>query len=195
MWANYWMVEQLLGSGVHGVLRAHAQSPAAVRVMVQSARYPNAPPADGLDEGLRGNGGQGFAIGIWGVSNAEYQRMADPWPLNPDGELLVGLKIEDRHALENAEASVGISGVGFAEWGPGDMSLSFNVTRADDPAVLRNARNRVFAATRQVGIAFLNQMNAQNIEAMIDEGVRIGSNPGAEVADQGRRYTERTMPW
>jgi hypothetical protein len=46
-----------------------------------------------------------------------------------------------------------------------------------------------------VGIAFLNQMNAQNIEAMIDEGVRIGSNPGAEVADQGRRYTERTMPW
>jgi 4-hydroxy-2-oxoheptanedioate aldolase len=195
MWANYWMVEQLLGSGVHGVLLAHAQSPAAVRVMVQAARYPHAPPADGLDEGLRGNGGQGFAAGIWGVSNAEYQRLADPWPLNPDGELLVGLKIEDRHALENAEASVGISGVGFAEWGPGDMSLSFNVNRADDPAVLRNARNRVLAATRQVSIAFLDQMNAQDIEAMIDEGVRIGSNPGADVADQGRRYTERRMPW
>ena len=195
MWANYWMVEQLLGSGVHGVLLAHAQSPAAVRVRVQAARYPHAPQADGLDEGLRGNGGQGFAAGIWGVSNAEYQRMADPWPLNPDGELLVGLKIEDRYALENADASVGISGVGFAEWGPGDMGLSFNVNRADDPVVLRNARNRVLAATRQMGIAFLDGMNAQNIEAMIDEGVRIGSNPGADVADQGRRYTERTMPW
>jgi len=30
---------------------------------------------------------------------------------------------------------------------------------------------------------------------MIDEGVRIGANPGADVADRGRRYTERTMPW
>ena len=195
MWANYWMVEQLLGSGVHGVLLAHAQSPAAIQVMVQAARYPHAPPFDGIDEGLRGNGGQGFAARIWGVSNAEYQRMADPWPLNPDGELLLGLKIENRHALENAEASVGVSGVGFAEWGPGDMSLSFNVSRADNPTVLDNARNRVLAATRQAGIAFLNQMNAQTIEAMIDEGVRIGANPGPEVADQGRRYTERRMPW
>ena len=25
MWANYWMVEQVLGAGVHGVLLAHAQ--------------------------------------------------------------------------------------------------------------------------------------------------------------------------
>ncbi len=40
-----------------------------------------------------------------------------------------------------------------------------------------------------------NQMNADTIEAMIDEGVRIGANPGADVADQGRRYTNRRMPW
>ena len=195
MWANYWMVEQVLGAGVHGVLLAHARSPEVVRVLVQAARYPHAPEAKGVGEGLRGNGGQGFAARIWGLTNAEYQRGADAWPLNPEGELLIGLKIEDRHALQNAEASVGVPGVGFAEWGPGDMSLSFDVNRADAPQVLADARARVLAATKQAGIPFLNRVRADDIEQMIDEGVRIGSNPGAEVADRGRRYTNRRMPW
>jgi 4-hydroxy-2-oxoheptanedioate aldolase len=195
LWSNYWMVEHLLGSGVHGVLLAHARSPEAVKVLVQAARYPHAPQTDGIDEGLRGSGGQGFAARIGGVSGAEYQRMADPWPLNPDGEVLIGLKIEDRHALAQVEASTAVPGVGFAEWGPGDMSMSFDVTRAEAPQVLVDARARVLAAAQQAGISFLNQVNANTIEAMIDEGVRIGANPGPEVADQGRRYTKRRMPW
>ena len=195
MWGNFWMVEHLLGSGVHGVLLAHARSPEVVKVLVEASRYPHAKKADGLDEGLRGSGGQGFAARIWGVSNAEYQRLADPWPLNPEGEILVGLKIEDRHALQNAEASTAVPGVGFAEWGPGDMSMSYNVSRAENPQVLVDARARVFAATKAAGIPFLNGMNAGNIIAMIDEGVRIGSNPGADAADMGRRHTGREMPW
>jgi len=193
MRANYWMVEQVLGSGVHGVLLAHARSPEAVRVLVQAARYPHAPPAEGIEEGLRGSGGQGFAARIWGVSQQEYRRLADPWPLNPEGELLIGLKIEDRHALENAEESTVVPGVGFAEWGPGDMAMSFDAP--GNAQVLVDARARVLAATKRAGIAFLNTVNAQDIEAMIDEGVRIGANPGAEVADRGRRYTGRAMPW
>ena len=197
MWANYWMVEQVLGSGVHGVLLAHARGPDVSRILVEASRYPHAPKADGVGEGLRGNGGQGFAARIWGVSNDEYQQLADTWPLNPNGEILVGLKIEDRHALETAEASVGVPGIGFAEWGPGDMSMSYNVSRQGGqmPQVLADARARVFAATKKAGIPFLNQMNAQNIEQMIDEGGRIGAGAGAEVADRGRQYTERRMPW
>ena len=197
MWANYWMVEQVLGSGVHGVLLAHARGPDVSRILVEASRYPHAPKADGIGEGLRGNGGQGFAARIWGVSNDEYQQLADTWPLNPNGEILVGLKIEDRHALETAEASVGVPGIGFAEWGPGDMSMSYNVSGQGGqmPQVLADARARVFAATKKAGIPFLNQMNTQNIEQMIDEGVRIGSGAGAEVADRGRQYTKRQMPW
>ncbi|MYN64986.1 MAG: hypothetical protein F4X11_08160 [Acidobacteria bacterium] len=195
MWGNYWMVEQVLGSGVHGVLLAHARTPEVVRILVQSSRYPHAPKTEGIGEGLRGSGGQGFAARIWGVSSQEYQRLADPWPLNPNGEILVGLKIEDRHALENAEESVAVPGVGFAEWGPGDMSMSYNVQRAEMPQVLVDARARVFEATKKAGVAFLNGMNGDNIIAMIDEGVRIGSGPGPEAADRGRRHTNRQMPW
>jgi len=58
---------------------------------------------------------------------ADYPQKADAWPLNPDGELLFGLKLEDKCALENAEQNLKVPGIAFAEWGPGDMSLSLGV--------------------------------------------------------------------
>lgn len=199
MRANYWMVEQVLSAGVHGVLLVHVRSPEAVRVFVQAARYPTHTQAvgDGLSEGLRGSGGQGYAARIWGISAAKYQQLADPWPLNPDGEILLGLKIEDRHALRNAESSTSVPGVGFAEWGPGDMSMSFGVPRMSDGTyqkVLVDARARVLAATKSAKIAFLNSVTPENVEQMIDEGVMIGA-ANQEAAEKGRRYTRRQMPW
>ena len=40
MWSNYWMVEQVLGSGAHGVLLAHARTPEVARILVQSFALP-----------------------------------------------------------------------------------------------------------------------------------------------------------
>ena len=199
MRANYWMVEQVLGSGVHGILLCHARSPEAVRVLVESARFvtnKRAVGSGGLGEGMRGAGGQGFASRIWGISGDEYTRKAEPWPLDPEGEILLGLKIEDRHALQNAEASVAVPGVGFAEWGPGDMGMSLGITGAEgrSSAIMQQARKKVFDATRKAKIAFLNGVNPENVKQMIDEGVRIGSG-GQEAAEIGRKYTKRKMPW
>ena len=56
---------------------------------------------EGLDQGLRGSGSQGFASQISGLNQNEYLRRADIWPANPDGEILLGVKIEDSYALEN----------------------------------------------------------------------------------------------
>ena len=150
----------------------------------------------GLSEGLRGSGSQSYAAGIWGVSPEEYLRAADPWPLNPAGELLLGLKIEDRHALDNAEQTTRIPGIGFAEWGPGDMAFSFGFIERPRPYpdVLLNARERVLQATRGADIFFLNAVSAENVEALIEEGVMIGA-ANREAAETGRRYTKRKMPW
>lgn len=199
MRANYWVIEQILASGAHGVLLAHARSAEVVQTLVQAARYPHAPDAEGIGEGLRGHGGQAYAASIWGVSEEEYRRLADPWPLNPDGEIIIGLKIEDRHALENAEAIAAVPGVTFAEWGTADMSMSFNVPDARSatelPKVLQDARERIFAATQVAGVRFLDGMPRDRMTQLIDEGVRIGANPGADNADYARRYTGRRMPW
>ncbi|MBI3973942.1 MAG: hypothetical protein HY332_21905 [Chloroflexi bacterium] len=197
MRANAWMVKQVLARGVHGILLCHAETPGAVRAFVESARYPFAKPAEGLGDGRRGSGGQGSAARIWGVSAAEYLQKADVWPLNPEGEILLGLKIENKRALANVEASTSVPGIGFAEWGPGDMGMSLGFTDRHDPPYppeMQQARARVLAACKAAGIAFLNQVRPHTVVDMIAEGVLIGAG-GQEAAEIGRKHTGRTMPW
>ncbi len=199
--ANAWMVKQVLATGVHGLILCHAEQPEAVRAFVEAARYPFARigVGAGLDEGLRGQGGQQGAAEIWGVSVDEYLERADAWPLNPKGELMIGLKIENKQALANAEASTRVSGIAYAEWGPGDMGMSFGYPSRHDPPYppeMKRARDRVFAACKAAGVPFLESMGPDNVIAKIDEGVKIGSSGlGREAADIGRRYTKRTLPW
>ena len=107
--ANAWMFEQVLGTGVHGILLVHADTPGAVRALVEAVRYPNREQGvgqAGLKEGTRGAHGAAMAAKIWGVSTEEYMQKADPWPLNPNGELLIGVKIEDKVALSNVEETL-----------------------------------------------------------------------------------------
>jgi 4-hydroxy-2-oxoheptanedioate aldolase len=200
MRANSWMVSQVLGCGVHGLLLVHANDPAAVRTFVEATRYPfnQAGVGAGLGEGLRGSSGQKHAASIWGLPVPEYLQKADPWPLNPDGELLLGLKIENRHALANAEITTKIPGIAFAEWGPGDMGMSLGHPDAHDPPYppdMQAARDRILAACKAAGIGFLEQVTPENVVAQIEAGVTIGSGQNLQAAAEiGRKHTGRTMP-
>jgi 4-hydroxy-2-oxoheptanedioate aldolase len=106
--ANAWMFNQVLATGVHGVLLTHADTPGAVRAFVESIRLPIHKQGvdQGINEGRRGAHGTPTAAKIWGVTEQEYLDKADAWPLNPQGELLLGVKLEDKYALANAEANV-----------------------------------------------------------------------------------------
>jgi len=197
--ANAWMFHQVLATGVHGILLCHADSPGAVKAFVEAVRFPTHKQGvdQGISEGRRGVHGNTTAARIWGISADQYIDKADVWPLNPDGELLLGLKLEDKYALANAEDNLKVPGIGFAEWGPGDMSLSLGVRSPGPgpmPAVLQQARARVLAATKARKIFFLNSVNATNVIDMIKEGVMIGSG-GQQAAEVGRKYTKREMPW
>jgi 4-hydroxy-2-oxoheptanedioate aldolase len=192
--ANHWVVHQVLAAGVHGILLCHARDAEAVRALVELARYPFAPQADGLGEGLRGAGSENYAASIWGVTRNEYLASADPWPLNPNGELLLGLKIEDSHALENAAETTAVPGIAFAEWGPSDMEFSLiglPQRGGQQLPEMQAARNTVFDAVRASGIYMLDICNEANVADRIDEGVMICT--GGQNA--GRAHTEREMPW
>lgn len=183
MAANTWQITQLLGRGVHGLLLCHAESRGAVEVFVDATRY-------SFRGGSRGNGSQGTAAAIWGLSPDDYMDRADPWPLNPGGELLLGLKIENRRALENVEETVSVPGIAFAEWGPGDMAMSFGFrpTRENwERPELREARNRVFNACRDAGVRFLEAAEPDEVAAKYDEGVRVFA-AGEEAARIGREH-------
>jgi 4-hydroxy-2-oxoheptanedioate aldolase len=196
--ANAWMFQQVLATGVHGILLTHADTPGAVRAFVEVSRLPIHKQGldKGVNEGRRGVHGAPTAAQIWGVSQDEYLNKADAWPLNPNGELLLGLKLEDKYALANAEENLKVPGIAFAEWGPGDMALSLGVRgpNAEKDPKMQAARAKVFAACKANHIFFLNSMNPANVIDMIKEGVMVGP-ANQEATEIGRKFTKRQLPW
>ena len=193
--ANAWMFEQVLATGVHGILLCHATTAGAVRAMVEAVRYPNREQGvgrQGLQEGRRGAHGAAMASQIWGVSAAEYMQKADVWPLNPNGEILLGVKIEDKFAYKNVDSIVKVPGIGFGEGGPGDMGLSFGFKR-DDPRA-KEVQDKIFAAAKAQHLYWLGIGGSEAaIAAAIKEGHMVGS--GEQTAAIGRKITKRPMPY
>lgn len=195
-----WMIQQALAQGVHGLHLGRARDPEAVKLYVQAARYPfHKKAVEVLGDGVRGWGSQKYGAWVWGIDEKEYLKRADVWPLNPEGEIILGLKIEDKQALQNAEKSIATPGVAFAEHGPRDMGLSYGYLegRADPPvpAEVQSAGDRVLAACKANKVFFLDNVLPDNVEAQIDRGVMIGAGRREDSAEMGRRYTKRQMPW
>ena len=204
--ANHWMIQQALACGIHGLHLCHARNPEAVAAFVCAARYEIHRQAvgAGLEEGLRMFGAHEFAAGIWGVSPRQYYSVADVWPLNPRGELMIGVKIEDHVGLPNTETIVRVPGVIFAEWGPRDTSyangfldVAFDYGRKAgvvEPPPLKAAADRVIAASKAAGVFILDNVRPENVTQQIDAGVMIAAGGLKEAAELGRKHTRRPMP-
>ncbi|CAN5415257.1 hypothetical protein BH10CHL1_BH10CHL1_44800 [soil metagenome] len=195
---NSWQFRQILARGVHGVLLCQAEDPAAVQAFVEACRYPinRIGVGEGLEEGRRGVGSEPSVTPIWGVNRDEYLRLADPWPLNPAGELLLGVKIESAAAVPHIEAILSVPGLGFAEMGPGDLSLSLGYFHLPQPMPpeMQEIRRRVRAACLANHIAFLESATPADITEKIDAGARVIAGHREDIAQIGRAHTRRTMP-
>ena len=123
-----WQFRQILGRGVHGILLCQAESAAATRAFVESCRYPHnldgvdpalpspearlhgaiRPPSLGplLGIGTRGRGSEATAAPVWGIGGEAYMSRCDPWPLNPAGELLLGVKLESPEGIAMADDDI-----------------------------------------------------------------------------------------
>lgn len=196
--ANSWQFRQILARGVHGILLCQAETPDAVAAFVEACRYPihRVGVGNGLGEGRRGVGSEPSAAPIWGLNRDDYLRRAEPWPLNPEGELLLGLKIESAAAIPQIEAILSVPGIGFAEMGPGDLSLSLGYWRTPHPlpAEMEDVRRRVRTACRAAGIAFLETASPEDVCAKIDDGARVIAGHREDTAQVGRAHTRRALP-
>src|SRR6201987_6229268 len=205
---NAWQFRQILGRGVHGILLCQAETSGAVRAFVESCRYPHntigvdpkIPSPRARMEGAKRvtDGGTDSAGGKWlGIGTRRGRAGGSPWPLNPKGELLLGVKLESPEGIANCDEIVAVPGLAFAEIGPGDLSLSLGyrtIPREPFPPEMQMARDRILAACRKNGVAFLQGCTPDNIIARIDEGVRVIAGHSEVAAIKGRAHQKRKLP-
>jgi len=209
MRANAWQIQQALAAGVHGCLICEMHSPEAGEIAISASRYKFTLPGvkEYPIEGSRGAGSQVFAQHIWGLKGDDYLAVADCWPHNPRGEIAMGFKLENRHAVENAEQLMAIQGLAFAEPGPSDNSWSIlgwdavkPQSREERAKVLSNPHylqslERVRLAAKKNNIMWLGTGTpGATMEQSYDQGMRLIPSPGEEVVHRIREYTKRKMP-
>ena len=210
--ANTWIMTQFLDAGVHGVHICHARDPKAIEVLAQEGcRYPflDYPTPKVARRGLRGSSA-GFAAQIWGMGGAEYCAKADLWPLNPNGELIFGVKIEDTIADLQVEKTLSLPGIAFAEGGGGDHGywvyglsvMNEDGTRAapapEKKAEFDKAMATVIGLCKKYNVRYLaggsTNPDAPNfVHKVIDSGQMVIES-GEDVAIMGREYSKRKMP-
>lgn len=195
--ANAWQFRQLLARGIHGLLLCMAESAEAVRAFVAACRYPihMQGVGEGLSCGTRGKGGEATAAAVWGIRPEEYLERADAWPLNPQGELLLGVKIETPAGVANVEQILSVPGLGFAEMGPNDLSFALGHRKFSrdpyHPPELGEARERILRACKKNGVAFLECCAPGTVAAKMDEGVAIVTGGRPDTAAAARAHARQ----
>ncbi len=198
--ANSWVIKQILAKGVHGLILCHANSPQAVKEFVEQCRFRFRKKIGKniLSEGKRGHGGQVLASKIWRISEQDYLEKADPWPLNPNGELILGIKLENNIAIKNCSKSLKIPGIAFGDYGLGDISFSQGYrtpVKFPLPKKIILIRDKVWKACIGNKKYFWAQVTKESIKEMIDEGLMFIRVYSKSIAVIGRKYTKRKKNW
>src|SRR5262249_26901774 len=107
-----WVVKQALDIGLHGVIFNGVDTREQALAAVKSMRYPQLRGSKYFEPaGIRGSA-PGLATWIWGLTAEEYERHADLWPLNPEGDLLAIAMIESVEGMKNLDAILSTPGIG-----------------------------------------------------------------------------------
>jgi 4-hydroxy-2-oxoheptanedioate aldolase len=170
---SQWVVKQALDIGLHGVFFNGVDTPEQALFAVRTMRYPQLRTSKHRDpSGIRGVA-PANAAWIWGLSADEYERAADVWPLNPEGDLLATMMIESSEALKNLDRIAAVPGVGALFPGAGsDLSRSLGVSR--DSPELEAAFQQILSTckARKVACA-ITAPSADDVVRRVKEGWNI----------------------
>jgi 4-hydroxy-2-oxoheptanedioate aldolase len=175
---NHWVIQQVLDYGAFGIVAPRIGTAAAAEAVVTSARYAQGKDsAYPLPAGHRGVWNE-LAGRYWGVRDfPDYLAKADVWPLNPDGELLVVVMIEDARGVGNIEEILQVPGVGAVYTGDADLCQDMGYPwQFRHPAVME-AKLSVVEACHKAGIAVGCTAAPQEWEERAALGFQFCINP------------------
>jgi 4-hydroxy-2-oxoheptanedioate aldolase len=170
---SQWIVKQALDIGLMGVIFNGVDSKEQALFAVRTMRYPQLKGSRYREPaGIRGYS-PGGATWVWGVSGPEYERRADLWPLNPEGDLLAVMMIESVEGVQNLEAIASVPGVGALFVGAGaDLSRSLGVTQTS--AEVEAAFQQVLKACKAHRIACaITASSPDDVARRVREGWNI----------------------
>lgn len=194
---NQWLAKQALDVGAYGIVWPHVATVDQAYNAVAACRYPRLKTA-GLSEpaGIRGDAPTAAAR-YWGLTQQEYYRKADVWPLNPQGEILVVLMIEDAQGIANLDEILkNVPGIGLILIGEGDLSQELGVPRQYDHPSVVEAMARIVATCKEHNVPVGHpHVDSNNVERILNEGYRfLMAAPTRSYAslDKGRKLAGRT---
>lgn len=161
---------RILNTGVSGLMFVGVESADEVRQGLAAMRF--------RSQGGTRSGEVGDAPAYWGLSEADYRRKADLWPLNPDGELINWVIVESREGLARLREIAAVPGIGVLWPGAGTLRGVFTTTGPDGQRVFdgegwERAIQQVLAACREFDVACGYPANENDIEARMQQGFSV----------------------
>jgi 4-hydroxy-2-oxoheptanedioate aldolase len=193
---NQSFAKQALDRGAYGVVWPHITTAEEAYNAVAACRYPRPKASPNFEpEGIRGDGPHG-AVRFWGLTQQEYYKKADVWPLNPEGEILVMLMIEDVQAIDNLDEMLRtVPGIGCCIIGEGDLSQELGFPRQYEHPVVLDAMAQIVATCKKYDVPVGQpHVTSKNLERVLDEGYRFLMSAPVKsypVVEKGRELSGR----
>ncbi len=191
---NQWLAKQGLDVGVYGIVWPHVSTVEQAYNAVAACRYPRMNDKPMYEPvGQRGDGPT-QAARYWGITAQEYYRKADVWPLDPKGEVLVILMIEDVAGIENLDDMLRtVPGIGAILIGEGDLSQELGYPRQYTHDVVLAAMDRIVQTCKKYNVPVGHpHVDEGNVERVLAQGYSLlmvapersykGLQKGREVA-------------
>jgi 4-hydroxy-2-oxoheptanedioate aldolase len=168
-----WFVKQALDIGLMGVIFNGIDNREQALLAVRNMRYPQRRTSKYPEPpGLRGYA-PGTALWWWGIPEAEYERRADVWPLNPDGDLLAIMMIETADGLKNADAIAAVPGVGAIFVGVGNDLSQYLGVEHNSPELEQGLQTILKACLAHNVACGITALNAGDISKRLAEGWKM----------------------
>jgi 4-hydroxy-2-oxoheptanedioate aldolase len=193
---NHWLAKQALDLGAYGIVWPHVSTVDQAYNAVAACRYPRLKAAPMYEPaGLRGDA-PAAAARYWGLTQQEYYQRADVWPLDPQGEILVILMIEDTQGIANLpDILKNVPGIGIVLIGEGDLSQELGHPRQYDYPPLLEAMAQVVGTCKEHNVAVGHpHVDSDNVDRILKEGYRLlmaAPTRGYSALDKGRQLAGR----
>ncbi len=171
---NQWVAKQALDMGVYGIIWPHVSTVEEARSAVAACRYARPATAPRYEpKGQRGDGPTNAAR-YWGLTQQEYYDRADVWPLDPNGEVLVGIMCEDLDGIRNLPRILKeVPGIGVVIIGEGDLSQSLGLPRQYKHPTVAAAIAEILNICKEHNVACGHpHVETDNVEEVIAQGFR-----------------------